>query len=49
MMDNAEQVLTVAAQYREQLSEAMTRDDIRERMEWYRHEGIPLFKPPATD
>lgn len=47
-MTNTEQVLTIAEQYRAQLSDAQDKDAIREKQEWFRQEAAPLFKPNAT-
>lgn len=47
-MNNPEQVLTIAEQYRAQLTEANDRDTIREKQEWFRQEAAPLFKPDAS-
>ena len=44
-MTNTEQVLTIAEQYRAQLSEAQDKDTIRQKQEWYRQQAAPLFKP----
>ena len=43
-MTNPEQVLTIAEQYRAQLSEAQDKDTIRQKQEWYRQQAAPLFK-----
>ena len=47
-MTNTEQILTIAEQYRAQLSDAQDKDAIREKQEWFRQEAAPLFKPNAT-
>ena len=47
-MTNTEQVLTIAEQYRAQLSDAQDKDTIREKQEWYRQQAAPLFKPDAS-
>jgi hypothetical protein len=47
-MTNPEQVLTIAEQYRAQLTEASDKDTIREKQEWYRQQAAPLFKPDAS-
>lgn len=48
-MTNPEQVLTIAEQYRTQLSEAQDRDAIRQKQEWYRQQAAPLFKQTGGD
>jgi hypothetical protein len=47
-MNNPEQVLTIAEQYRAQLSQANDKKTIREKQEWFRQEAAPLFKPNAS-
>ena len=52
-MTNTEQVLTIAEQYRAQLTDARDKDTIREKQEWYLQQAAPLFKPtggqPSTN
>jgi len=45
MTNNPEQILTIATQYIEQLQTAQAREDILDRMNWYRETAAPLFKP----
>lgn len=47
-MTNPEQVLTIAEQYREQLTTADDKEAIREKQAWYREQAAPLFKPDAS-
>lgn len=46
MMNNPEQILTLAEQYREQLQDANDRNSIREKQEWFRQTAAPLFTTP---
>jgi hypothetical protein len=47
-MNNPEQVLTIAEQYRAELSQANDKEAIRQKQEWFRQEAAPLFKPNAS-
>lgn len=48
-MNNPEQVIQLAEQYRQQLQAADTKDAIRERQQWFREQGANLFKPGTPD
>ena len=47
-MNNPEQLLTIAEQYRTQLAQANDRDTIRQKQQWFRQQAAPLFKTPGA-